>query len=243
MARPGERDALPDAAIRGADDGDSGSSSWHLVVASAEGRPEARDEFVRRYGPVVRAYLEARWRHPVLRQSVDDAVQDTFVDCFRRSGVLSRVDPRKPQRFRAYLYGVTRIVALRFERARRIEARHVPGGESDVAEAPARQESLARTFDRAFVTSLLRRAGELHEERARAKGGDALRRVELLRLRFGDGLAIRDIAARWGVETAWLHHQYAAAREEFRRALLAVAGPELGARDAEAACARLLQII
>jgi hypothetical protein len=51
-----------------------------------------------------------------------------------------------------------------------------------------------------------------------AKGEDARRRVELLRLRFRDDLSIREIARRWKVEDAWLHHQYGQARKEFERA-------------------------
>jgi RNA polymerase sigma-70 factor (ECF subfamily) len=46
--------------------------------------------------------------------------------------------------------------------------------------------------------------------------------VVLLRLRFHDGLAIRDIAERLGEDAAKLHHEYATAREEFRTALRSV---------------------
>ena len=53
-------------------------------------------------------------------------------------------------------------------------------------------------------------------------GSEAGRRVHLLRLRFHDGLPIRDIAERWGMDAAKLHHEYATAREEFRAALRAV---------------------
>ena len=38
-------------------------------------------------------------------------------------------------------------------------------------------------------------------------------------MRFHEGLAIREIAARWAAEPAALHHEYARARQEFRAAL------------------------
>jgi hypothetical protein len=44
----------------------------------------------------------------------------------------------------------------------------------------------------------------------------------LLRLRFEENLPIRTIAERWGVDAAVLHHAYALAREDFRKALLEV---------------------
>ena len=48
--------------------------------------------------------------------------------------------------------------------------------------------------------------------------------MQLLRLRFTDGLPIRAIAERWGEDAAKLHHEYATAREEFRAALRNVVG-------------------
>ena len=58
--------------------------------------------------------------------------------------------------------------------------------------------------------------------RAARNGPEAVRRVELLRLRFEENLPIREIAARWAADPATLHHAYALARQEFKAALLAV---------------------
>ena len=58
--------------------------------------------------------------------------------------------------------------------------------------------------------------------RAAEAGPEAVRRVELLRLRFEANLPIRAIAELWGIDAARLHHAYALARQEFRAALLAV---------------------
>ena len=55
--------------------------------------------------------------------------------------------------------------------------------------------------------------------RAREKGDGAPRRHELLGLRYGENLAIREIAARWEVDVDWLHVQCRRARREFRSAL------------------------
>src|SRR5581483_5964729 len=92
----------------------------------------------------------------------------------------------------------------------------------DLDAIPDDHSSLSRVFDRAWAKAILREAARVQEERARAAGERALRRVELLRLRFHEGLPIREIARRWNVEAAGLHHEYARAREEFRAALLDV---------------------
>jgi RNA polymerase sigma-70 factor (ECF subfamily) len=67
----------------------------------------------------------------------------------------------------------------------------------------------------------------------------------LLRLRFQEGLPIREIARQWQVEPAVLHHEYAKARQEFKAALLQVLRfhqPEPAA-DIEQQCADLLAIL
>ena len=89
-------------------------------------------------------------------------------------------------------------------------------------ELPADEEGLSTVFDRAWARTLLREAGELQAERARQEGEEAKRRVELLRLRFTDGLPIREIARLWCIDPARLHQEYAKARREFRSSLLAV---------------------
>ena len=58
--------------------------------------------------------------------------------------------------------------------------------------------------------------------RGTADDEEAHRRLELLSLRFGDGLALREIAARWQCDPTELHVAYARARREFGRALRGV---------------------
>src|SRR4051812_16682848 len=91
---------------------------WTVIRGAARGEPRDRDDFARRYEPVVRVYLAARWRSSERIRTLDDAVQEVFVECFRGGGALDRLDPDRPGGFRAFLYGVVRIVALRAESAR-----------------------------------------------------------------------------------------------------------------------------
>jgi len=194
------------------------STCWTEIRGAAAGDAEARAHFVTAYTPVIRAYLLARWRGSPLAQSVDDAMQEVFLSCFREGGVLDRADPERPGGFRAFLYGVARNVARGVERTRgrRREQRLQTN-----FEAPASDEPSERAFDRAWAVTILREAGQSQERAARAAGADAARRVELLRLRFEEGLPIREIAERWNAEPAHLHHEYARARREFRDALIA----------------------
>jgi len=115
--------------------------------------------------------------------------------------------------------GVVRNVARQYETRRARRREQMPPSELEVA---ARDATLSRVFDRAWAREIMRHAAERQAERAAVKGEEALRRVELLRLRFHDGLPIRDIACRWNADPARLHHEYAQARQEFRAALLEV---------------------
>ena len=80
---------------------------------------------------------------------------------------------------------------------------------------------------------------------AARRGEAAPRRVELLRLRFHEGMPIREIAGLWGLDAASLHHEYARARQEFRSALRDViafhhpGSPE----DVDRECAQLLSLL
>jgi RNA polymerase sigma-70 factor (ECF subfamily) len=109
----------------------------------------------------------------------------------------------------------------------------------------ADEDSLSRVFDRAWAQAVLREAARRHEERAAAHGEEARRRVELLRLRFHEGLPIREVSRRWGADPAVLHHEYARARREFRAALLeTVAFHHPGTpAELEQECANLLALL
>lgn len=163
----------------------------------------------------MRAYLGARWRGSPLTQEVEDAVQEVFVDCFREGGALARVDSGRP--FRPFLYGVAQMVARRHEE-RRSRGRLTEQAGSSL-EVPAGLESPSEVFDRAWARSVMEEAAARQAERAQSEGEAAQRRVELLELRFGEGLPIREIAKRWQVDSDRLHTEFARARREFRSAL------------------------
>ena len=190
-----------------------------MIHGAAKGKPLDRAEFARRYAPVIRSYLRARWLRGPLRAEIDDAVQDVFLDCFKENGALSRADPERAGGFRAFLYGVVRIVALRAEekRARRREVSPQSG-----VEIESDDESLSRIFDRAWAKAILRQAAVIQAERSEVAGRDAERRVELLRLRFAAGRAMREIAAEWQMDRRKLQYEYDKARDEFSAALCEV---------------------
>jgi DNA-directed RNA polymerase specialized sigma24 family protein len=143
-------------------------------------------------------------------------VQDVFIECFRQGGVLEAAGGDRVPSFRAFLYGVVRNIARRFEGRLVRTAGALPDMQAD-------EDSLSRLFEKAWARSIMVEAAGLQRQRA---GGDgdtvALKRIELLRLRFEDNLPIRTIAERWGVDSAGLHHAYALARKEFKEALLEV---------------------
>jgi RNA polymerase sigma factor (sigma-70 family) len=221
------------------------STCWSVIEAASVGTTDSREEFARRYGPVVRAALASRWRSSACLQELDDAVQEVFVECFKQGGILDRVERGRPGGFRAFLYGVIRNVAFRFE-ARRARARELqPPKGMNLEEVHAHEKSLSWTFDRAWATALLREAASLMERLALDAGPAAGRRVELLKLRFQEGLPIRQIATRWQVDAAVLHHEYAKARHEFKASLLEIVAFHHPGSPAEVEreCANLLGIL
>lgn len=216
----------------------SDSTCWTVIRAAAAGSPADREELARRYLSVVRAYLAARWRGSALQPDLDDATQDVFVECFRQGGALEAAGAGRVPNFRAFLFGVIRNVARRFESRPVRAADPLPEIATDDA-------SQSRLFDRTWARAVMAEAAQLQRMRADERGANAVQRVELLRLRFEEGLPIRAIAERWGVDPGPLHHAYALARKEFRAALLeAVAFHQPGsAAELEQEAASLLKAL
>jgi hypothetical protein len=182
------------------------SAAWgsegraHVRIHLLDRDRRRRDELGRRHFGVVRAYLGARWRGQALRDDLDDAAQEV-------SGA-----GRVPG-FRALLYGVVRDVARRFQSRPSRAAGPLPDVESN-------QQSQSRVFERSWARAIM--AARLQRRQAQQRGAAAVRRVELLRLRFEEGLPIRAVAGRWGVPAAAAHRAYAPARQQFRAVLLEV---------------------
>ena len=212
------------------------ATCWTLIHAAAGGDHSARDEFARLYEPIARAYFVARWWQAPHVTEIDDAVQIAFVECFKANGVLTRAVDNEPGGFRAYFHGVLRNLARRHEST---PAEVQPLPEDHAAE----DTSLSVAFDKAWARSLLKEAARIQAQMAAASGERAVRRVELLRLRFQEGLPIRKIAEVWEEDPANLHHEYATAREEFQMALrrvMAFHQPKATGPELEMACRDLL---
>lgn len=213
----------------------SDETCWTLIHAAAAGDRESRERFSRLYEPFARAYLAARWHRSPSAAALEDAVQDAFFECFKDGGVLDRVAAAPPDAFRAFFRGVLRNIARRYESTRT--------GEPLLDEHAADDTGPPLAFERAWARALLREAARVQAESAAAAGPRAVQRVELLRLRFQDGLPIREIATRWDADPAWVHHEYATARNEFRSALLAVVAfhaPGSSAPELDDTCRELL---
>ena len=219
---------------------DSGSTCWAVVRGAAAGSERDREEFARRYLPIVRAYLRARWRQSPLLSDVEDATQEVFLTCLRPGGALDKVDPERGNGFRPFLYGVARNIARRVETKRARRGAKEAAFTCDADQFEAGDPGISTLFDRAWAGSIMREAAE--RQHANATSAEARRRVELLRMRFQNGLPIRKIARLWAVEPATLHREYPKARSEFLTALvqvMAVHHPGSPA-EIERECARLL---
>jgi RNA polymerase sigma-70 factor (ECF subfamily) len=191
-----------------------------LIQGASEGERKAREEFARRYAPVIRAYLTSRWRNNSLKKEIEDAIQEVFLECFKQGGVLGKADQEREGGFRAFFYGVVRNIALKYEeRASRRSRAPLPSTFDLDGVHASENESPAEVFDRAWARSIMKEAAALMSARARERDDGAIERVELLRLRFQEALPIREIAGRWKVDPTRVHRQYARARKEFEACL------------------------
>ena len=127
---------------------------WTVIKGAAAGRARESQEFARRYGAIVRAYLGARWKETRRRDDVEDAVQEVFLECFRSGGALERLDRDRAGGFRAFFYGVVRNVAWRIEKGKADDRKAREREDADLGAVAGRDTSLSRVFDRAWAKSL-----------------------------------------------------------------------------------------
>lgn len=194
-------------------------TSWALIKGAAKGEEEAKEEFARRYAPVIRSYLSARWANSGSGREIEDAIQQVFVECFKQKGVLHKADPERPSGFRAFFYAVIRNVAREFEKRMTRPSRMTRASTYMLEHLPDSEDTLSVVFDKAWAKSLVRDAAARMAESAAATGDDALVRVQVLRLRFQEGLPIRRIAEVLNLDREFVHREYAKARKEFKGAL------------------------
>lgn len=221
------------------------STCWTVIRAAASGAAGEREVFARTYEGPLRAYFARRWQGAVKGQEIEDAVQEVFVECLRPGGALAKADEEREGGFKAFLYGVARNVARRFDERAAARRQKQAVGTVELDALPADEATLSRAFDRAWAQALLREAAVRQAELAAGKD-DAQRRVELLRRRFGDGTPIRDLAHEWGVEPDVLHHEYARARKEFLEALRGVVAfhqPDASAGAIARQCEELARLL
>jgi RNA polymerase sigma-70 factor (ECF subfamily) len=198
------------------------TTCWTVIRGAAQGQAADREEFVRRYSGSAVAYLRERWAGSPLFQDIDDSVQELFFECFRDGGALARAEERPDSSFRAYFFGVLRNVARRHEKSRAREATKRAPSSFDLETVLSREEDATRAFERAWAGAVMREAAERLGRSAKDAGEEARLRLEILRLRFGSDIPIREIAKRVGLPPARVHHEYARARKEFASELFQV---------------------
>jgi len=224
---------------------DTNQTSWTQIFGASAGKEAELDGFSRKYMPVVYAYLMARWKGSRLADYVDDATQEVFVQCLKDKGCLKKANPDHKGGFRAFLFGVTRNVALMIERERvRSENRKKSAAEKIVQDSMD-DSTPQKEFEKRWALTVVQTAASLLKARASEKGPEAANRVELLKLRFQDDIPIREIAIRWGVEASFLHREYSKARKEFREAIETIVAEYAGnsPKEIEQECDELLEIL
>lgn len=213
-------------------------------------QPDApqREEFGRRYEPVIRSYLAARWRLPVDHERISDATQEVFLRIFAPGGPLERVKPGRSGGFRAFLHGIVNNVAREFERrARRRSERIKPDQPlDDLAQS---EVAWSQAFDKAWAEMVSREAWDLMVQRHGHTDLGRLR-FEVLGLRYVDGLPPREIvrrlAASWRgteeIDVKDVYQMISTGRQQYRNALLTIVSkyhPEVPAEEIERHCENL----
>ena len=121
-------------------------TSWTIIEAAAEGDGEARERLATLYSPALEAYFRKRWQANPILHSVDDAVQEVFVDCFKPSGVLERADGKNKDG----------------------DSRDAPDADTLATDD---DKDLTRLFDREWARSIVQEAAFLDRDRDRSVGG------------------------------------------------------------------------
>lgn len=205
-----------------------------------------KESFAQRYGPVLRAYLAARWRLPTDHERVEDATQEIFLQCFKKGGALERAEPGKGGGFRAFIYGVARNIATMAERSyhRRRDSGALSKDAVEWAELEADEPSLSQVFDKAWAVMVTREARDLMARRA--KDDSARRRLAALELRYQEHKPPREIADHIGQDVTQVYELLRRARQEYRVALLEIMAayhPHAGEQELEERCVELLQVL
>jgi hypothetical protein len=191
----------------------------------------ARGNFARRYQPAVEAYFSTRWPAAPMAAQTERAVREVFDECFKHGEDLKDTVSDHDADFRRFLYKMAGLVSARAETKK---SERFDGDESTLADA----------FDRAWARVLMRQAATQHAQNVKDDPA-AVRRLELLRLRYYGGMQLDSIANIWHAERDDIEDQYQTARSEFETALMEVASYHMPRPKQEVAdeCERLLSIL
>lgn len=190
-----------------------------MILEASAGDEGRRAEFVAVYGSPIRAYLEARWRGRAQHTELEDAIQEVFLECLREGGVLERCREEPPGGFRPFLLAVVRNIARRVEERRAGRKEHHLTTRFQREGGVDEDTDPARMFDRTWAVTIVRNARRRVEERLGKGSPAAQQRVELLRLRYQEGVPVKEIAPQIGEDPRRVHHQLEEARRDFHRAL------------------------
>ena len=148
-----------------------------MIRGAAKGRAGDREEFVRRYLPVVRSYLRARWRGSALAGELEDVVQEVFVRLWRTSG---RYDPKRAALVTWVMLLARRHMVDRLRRSRaRVRAAVLEEGWSPPAEGAAPDANLVDSERFAAVLEKVEKLPELQRTVVKRAylGGQTLKQI------------------------------------------------------------------
>ena len=143
------------------------------------------------------------------------------------------------------MYSVVGHVADRIERTNGVRRMaQEPSGTGLDAFAHT-EATLSRVFDRAWVEMVTRSAWLRMAERV-DRGAEGRDRIQILDLRFKEGLSSGEIAERLGLESGYVYQQLRNAKRDFRTALIEVVGsyhPDASKDELEARCVELIALL
>ncbi len=164
-----------------------------------------RQAFTILYEPVLRTYLEARWKQPSLTGNILPAIQAIFDESYRQGRALEQIDSEAQGELRVFLYKIARAIAIKME------------SDASVTER-IDEDQMAQVFDRTWAVCMMRQAAKMQAERARGNE-KAERRLQLLRVHFYGDVPMETIANLWKTDVNELDTEYEVAGKEFESAL------------------------
>lgn len=145
-------------------------------------------------------------------------MQEAIFECLRPGGALTHFDSRRGIEFEGYLRGVARNVAARVERREARYAARWHGSSLPTANCTA-ESDLPERLGRRSMGQAVRKAIALLDAEPAVPGHSY---GELIRLHFREGLAVRQIAARWCLPPAQVHELRRGACTRLRRLLMRI---------------------